>query len=189
MMIWYIAAAFVVLLVSLFAYVAARPDTFRVHRTTNIDAPPERIFSLINDFRKWGSWSPYEQLDPAMKRTYGGESSGKGAIYEWAGNRKAGKGRMEIAHTSPPSAIVIRLDFVRPFETQNIVEFTLEVDGDSTKATWAMRGSNPYVAKLMQLFVSMDTIIGKDFERGLANLKSIAEREAAQFVPQFASTG
>jgi len=188
-MIWFMAILFVVLFVAFVACVATRPDTFRVQRTTSIDAPPETIFPLISDFRQWESWSPYEQLDPGMKRTYSGERSGKGAVYEWAGNRKAGEGRMEIAHTSPFSAVVIRLDFVRPFESQNIVEFKLQPDGGSTKATWSMRGSNPWIAKLMQLFVSMDSMVGKDFERGLARLKSIAEGEVARAVPRYASTG
>ncbi|MEX2123207.1 MAG: SRPBCC family protein [Woeseia sp.] len=185
-MIGYIVIA-LILLVVLFAYVATRPDTFRVQRMTVIDATPEKIFPLINDFRKFTSWSPYEQLDPAMKRTFSGKVSGKGAVYKWDGNRKAGEGRMEIAHTSPPFAVVIRLDFVRPFETHNIVEFALDAEGRSTKVTWAMRGSNPYIAKLMQLFFSMDRLVGKDFERGLANLKSIVEEQTVQAVPQLAS--
>jgi carbon monoxide dehydrogenase subunit G len=187
-MIGYIVIA-LVLLVVLFAYVATRPDTFRVQRTTSIEAPPEKIFPLINDFRKFILWSPYEQLDPAMKRTYSGKLRGKGAVYRWEGNRKAGEGRMEIAHTSPPSAVVIRLDFVRPFETHNIVEFALDAEGRGTKVTWAMRGPNPFMAKLMQLFFNMDRLVGKDFERGLANLKSVAEEQAVQAVPQLASTG
>jgi len=182
-MIGYIVIA-LILLVVLFAYVATRPDTFRVQRSMSIEAPPEKIFPLINDLRKFSLWSPYEDLDPAMKRTYSGKLSGKGAAYAWKGNRKAGEGRMEVAHTSPPSAVVMRLDFVRPFEAHNIVEFSLETEGDATKVTWAMRGSNDYFAKLLQLFFSMDKLVGNDFEKGLANLKTIAEAQAKDEAPR-----
>ena len=173
-----------ILLVVLFAYVATRPDTFRVQRSMSIEAPPEKIFPLINDLRKFSSWSPYEELDPAMKRTYSGKLSGKGAVYAWQGNRRAGEGRIEVAHASPPSAVVMRLDFVRPFEAHNIVEFSLQSEGGATKVTWTMRGSNDYFAKLLQLFFSMDKLVGKDFERGLANLKSIAEAQAKDEAPR-----
>jgi hypothetical protein len=187
-MILYTIAA-VVAVASLLTYVATRPDTFRVQRSTIIDAPPERIFPFIEDFRKFGAWSPYEQLDPAMKRTYSGPDRGKGAVYEWDGRRKAGKGRMEIAHTSAPYMAVIRLDFVKPFETQNIVEFTLHSEGTSTRVTWAMRGANPYVAKLMQLVFNMERLVGNDFEAGLANLKTLAERQSDDVVPRLVSAG
>jgi hypothetical protein len=111
-----------------------------------------------------------------MKRTYSGAATGKGAVYEWEGNNKAGKGRMEITDTSPPSKVTINLDFVKPFEAHNIVEFTLQAEGDSTNITWAMHGPSPYVAKVMGIFFNMDTMIGKDFETGLANMKAIAEK-------------
>jgi hypothetical protein len=191
-MIGYIVIA-LILLVALFAYIATRPDTFRVQRSVSIEAPPGKIFPLINDLRKFASWSPYEELDLAMKRKYSGKPSGKGAVYAWQGNRKAGEGRMEIAHASPPSSVVMRLDFVRPFEAHNIVEFSLEARGaGSTEVTWAMRGSNDYFAKLLQLFFSMDKLVGKDFERGLANLKSIAEAQADETprrAPRLVSAG
>jgi len=116
----------VVLIAALLVYAATRPDTFRVKRATNIKAPPEKIFALINDFHSWGSWSAYEQKDPAMKRTYSGAANGEGAVYEWEGDKNVGKGRMEIAETSPPSKVMIKLDFIKPFETHNIAEFTME---------------------------------------------------------------
>jgi hypothetical protein len=172
----------------LLAFVATRPDTFRVQRTTVIDATPERIFPFLEDFRKYGLWSPYEQVDPSMSRTYSGSKSGKGAVYEWEGKGKAGKGRMEIAHTSPPLMAVIRLDFTRPFQTQNIVEFTLRPEGSSTSVSWAMRGANPYIAKLIQLVINTDRLLGRDFETGLANLKALTEKDADS-MPRLASAG
>lgn len=171
-----IAIVVVVLLVALLVFAAAKPDTFRVQRATSIKAPPEKIFALINDLHSWGSWSPYEKLDPAMKRTHSGAANGKGAVYEWEGNRNIGKGRMEITNTSPPSKVTFKLDFIKPFEAHNIAEFTLETKGDSTNVTWAMFGPSPYIAKVMSIFVSMDSMVGGQFEEGLANLKTIAER-------------
>lgn len=166
----------VVLVAAVLIYAATRPDTFRVQRTTSIKAPPEKIFPLINDFHNFGAWSPYEKKDPNMKRTLSGATHGKGAVYEWEGDYNVGKGRMEITETSPPSRVTIKLDFVKPFETHNIVEFTLEPQGDSTSVTWAMHGPSPYVAKVMHVFFDMDSMVGKDFETGLANLKAIAEK-------------
>jgi len=170
-----IVIAIVVLLSALLAYAATKPGIFRVQRATSIKAPPERIFALINDFHRWGSWSPWEKLDPAMKRTHSGAASGKGAVYEWEGNGKVGAGRMEITDTSP-SKVIIKLDFIRPFEGHNIAEFSLDAAGDSTGVTWAMHGPNRYLSKLMSVFLNMDRMIGKDFETGLANLKTNAEQ-------------
>ena len=175
-MIKVIAIAVGVLIAALLVFAATKPDTFRVQRATSIKAPPEKIFALINDFHSWGSWSPYEKKDPAMKRTHSGASNGKGAVYEWDGNKEIGKGSMEITKSSPPSKVTIKLEFVKPFEAHNIVEFTLEPKGDSTTVTWAMHGPAPYLAKLMSIFFSMDRMVGKDFETGLANLKTVAEK-------------
>jgi hypothetical protein len=174
-MIKMIALVVAVLVAGIVVLAATRPDTFRVARATSIKAPPETIFGFIDDFRRWGSWSPYEKLDPAMKRTYGGAASGKGAVYEWAGNGKVGAGRMEIADTASPSKVVIKLDFIKPFEGHNIAEFTLEPGNDATKVVWSMHGPSPFIAKVMGLFINMDRMIGKDFETGLANLKAAAE--------------
>jgi len=171
-----VAIAVVVLLAALLVFAATRPDTFRVQRATNIKAPPEKIFPLIADFHSWGSWSPWEKLDPAMKRTHSGAANGKGAVYAWEGSGKVGAGRMEITQSSPPSRVIIKLDFIKPFEGHNIAEFALQAQGDSTNLTWAMHGPNPYIAKVMQIFFSMDSMVGKDFEAGLANMKAIAEK-------------
>jgi uncharacterized protein YndB with AHSA1/START domain len=183
-----ILAVVVVLLVIVVAAVlgvaATKPDAFRVERTASIKAPPEKIFALINDLHGWGAWSPYEKKDPAMKRTFSGAASGKGAIYEWDGNKNVGKGRMEITETSPPSRILIKLDFISPFEGHNTAEFTMNPKGDATSVTanvttnvtWAMDGPAPFVSKVMQVFINLDSMIGKDFEEGLANLKNLAEK-------------
>ena len=170
-----IAIIVVVLIAAILGYAMTMPDSFRVQRTTSIKAPPEKIFSIINDFHRWGSWSPWDKMDPEMKRTYSGAASGKGAAYAWQGNSKVGEGRMEIADTSP-SKVTIKLDFMKPFEAHNTVEFTLEPKGDSTNVTWAMYGPSEFITKVMGVFVSMDKMVGKDFETGLANLKAVAEK-------------
>ncbi|MBK8767239.1 MAG: SRPBCC family protein [Burkholderiaceae bacterium] len=166
----------VVLIGALLAYAATRPDSFRVERATVIKAPPAKVFALIDDFHQWAGWSPWEKLDPAMKRSHSGAASGKGAVYAWEGNGDVGAGRMEILETTAPSRVLIRLDFIKPFEARNTAEYTLRPEGEATRVTWAMYGPAPFVSKLMQVFVSMDAMIGKDFEQGLANLKALAER-------------
>jgi uncharacterized protein YndB with AHSA1/START domain len=155
---------------------ATKPDTFSVRRVTTVRAPPEKIFPLINDFQQWGTWSPWEDKDPAMKRTYSGAGSGKGAVYAWDGNKNVGTGRMEILEVSAPSKIVIKLDFFKPFEAHNTAEFTMLPQGDATSLTWLMHGPAPFMSKVMQVFMNMDKMIGKDFEAGLANLKKLTER-------------
>jgi hypothetical protein len=171
-----VVIAVVVLIAGVLVFAARKPDTFRVQRATAIGAAPDKIFPLINDFKNWGSWSPYEKKNPAMKRTFSGQTSGKGAVYAWDGNSQVGKGRIEIIDTSAPARVTIKLDMIKPMEGHNIVHFTLESHGGATQITWAMRGSCAYVAKLMSLFCDMDKMIGKDFETGLENLKALAER-------------
>jgi uncharacterized protein YndB with AHSA1/START domain len=170
-----IAALVVVVLGAVVAYAATRPDRMHVARQARIQAPAERIFPLIADFRSWALWSPYEKLDPAMQRHFAGAEKGEGAIYEWAGTGKAGAGRMEITETTP-DRIRIALDFTRPMRTSNVAEFTLVPDGDATRVEWAMDGPAPLVARVMGLFLDMDKLIGGDFETGLANLKAATER-------------
>lgn len=169
-------AIVVVLIVAILVFAATKPDTFRVQRSASINAPSEKIFALINDLHSWVSWSPWEKMDPAIKRTYSGAASGKGAVYEWEGNREVGKGRMEITDTSSPSRVTIKLDFIKPFESHNIAEFTLDAKGGSTNITWAMHGPTPYMAKVCHIFFSMDSLVGKQFEAGLANMKTLAEK-------------
>jgi len=158
------------------AYAATRPDTFRVERSTGIKAQPEKIFAVLNDFKQWGAWSPWEKKDPAMKRSYGASTSGKGATYAWEGNKEVGQGSMEISGTTAPTLVTIQLHFIKPFEGHNQVDFRLEPQGETTKVTWDMRGPAPYITKLMSTFFDMDKMIGKDFEAGLASLKTLAEK-------------
>jgi len=162
------------------ALAATKPNTFTVQRAITVKAPPERIFPLINDFRQWVTWSPYENKDPALKRSYSGAPNGKGAVYGWEGNKNVGSGRMEILDASAPSKIVIKLDFFTPFEGHNTAEFTMLPQGDATNATtnvaWLMHGPSPFIGKIMQVFINMDRMIGKDFEAGLANLKRLTEK-------------
>ena len=155
---------------------ASKPDTFSVQRATTVRAPAEKIFALINDFHRWGTWSPYEARDPAMKRSYSGSASGVGAVYGWDGNNNVGAGRMEILDASAPAKIVIKLDFFRPFEGHNTAEFTMLPQGDATNVTWVMHGPASLMSKLMQVFMNLDRMIGKDFEVGLASLKQLTEK-------------
>lgn len=170
-----IAAILVVGIAAIMIVAAGRPDTFHVQRATNIKAPPEKIFPLIADFQAWDGWSPWEKKDPAMKRNFSGAASGKGAVYEWEGNKEVGQGRMEIADALSPSKVVINLDFVKPFEGHNVATFTLEPQGDTTNVTWSMDGESPFIAKVIGVFCDMDSMVGKEFETGLANLKALAE--------------
>ena len=163
------------LIVAVLGFAATRPNALRVQRAASIKAPPEKIFPLINDLRRWTAWSPYEKKDPALKRIHGGAPDGKGAVYEWEGNKEVGKGRMEITDSAPPLKDTIKLDFIKPFEGHNIAEFTLEPRGDATNVTWTMHGPMPFVSKLMSVFINLDRMIGADFEAGLANLKAAAE--------------
>jgi len=171
-----IAIVLVVAIAITLILAATKPDTFSVQRATTVKAPPERIFPLINDSHQRGTWSPYENKDPALKRSYSGTASGKGAVYAWEGNKDVGSGRMEILDASAPSKIVIKLDFFTPFEAHNTAEFTMLPQGDATNVTWLMHGPLPFMGKIMHVFVNMDRMVGKDFEIGLANLKRLAEK-------------
>ena len=171
-----IAVVIVIALAVVLIIASRRPDDFRIERSATIDASPETIFALINDFHQWRSWSPWEAKDPALKRTYSGDASGKGAVYAWEGNRNVGSGRMEIVEAKAPSKIVIKLDFIKPFEGHNIAEFTLTADANATVVNWAMTGPSIFFSKVMQVFMSLDRMIGKDFEAGLANLNKLAAK-------------
>ena len=165
----------VVVVVAVLAYAALQPDTFRVTRSATIDAPPEKVYPLIADFHKWTTWSPWENRDPAMQRTFGGAASGKGATYAWAGNREVGEGRMEITDATTPSKVTIKLDFLQPFEGHDVTEFVLVPQGNATQVTWTMQGPATFLTKLMGVFFSMDRMIGKDFEAGLEKMKTAAK--------------
>ncbi len=170
-----IAVLLVVVVAGLLIYAATKPDAFRVERSIAIKAPPEKILAQVGDLRGWAAWSPYERKDPAMKRTFSGAPAGKGAVYEWDGNKNVGQGRMEILDATP-SKVTLKLDFLKPFEAHNTAEFTAVPGRDTTTVTWAMYGPSPYFAKVMQTVVSMDSMVGKDFEAGLQSLKTVAEK-------------
>jgi hypothetical protein len=153
-----------------------KPDKFLIQRSATVTAGPEKIFPHINNFHKWASWSPWEKLDPGMKRTFDGSPSGKGAVYEWSGKGKAGAGRMEIVESDQPGKVAIKLDFIKPFEGHSMAEFHLQPKGGSTEVTWAMHSPVNFMMKVMHVFMNMDKMVGKDFESGLANLKTLAER-------------
>lgn len=175
-MLIFIGIAIALVMTVLLLYAATKPDTFRVQRSIGINAPPERIFPHINDLTKWGGWSPWEKMDPAMKKTASGAPQGKGALYGWNGNNQVGKGRMEILESIPPSKILIQLDFLKPFEAHNRAEFTLTAQEGSTTVTWAMYGPQPYMAKVMGLLFNCEKMVGPQFETGLTNLKMLTEQ-------------
>jgi hypothetical protein len=169
------AIVIAILIAGFLVYASTRPNTFRFARTARVNAPPEAIFPLINDYRNWTLWSPYEHRDPALKRTFSGAAAGRGAIYAWEGNKNVGSGRMEIVDTSP-NKIIIKLDFFAPFKANNIAEFTLEPKGAATDVTWAMHGPVPFIGKIMHLVIDCDKMVGKDFATGLESMKAVAER-------------
>jgi uncharacterized protein YndB with AHSA1/START domain len=171
-----IAVILAIAIIAVLVLAATKPGALRVQRSVSIKAPAETIFSLINDFHQWRSWSPYENKDPAMKRTYSGAERGKGAVYAWDGDKNVGSGRMEILEASTPQKIVIKLDFFKPFEGHNTAEFTMLPQGDGTHVTWLMHGPANFMSRLIQVFMNLDNMIGKDFEAGLANLKTITEK-------------
>lgn len=156
--------------------VATRPDSFHIERSTMAKAPPDIPFALVNDFKKWAQWSPYERLDPEMKKTFEGAPSGQGAVYAWSGNDHAGEGRMTIEKSEPPSLVSIRLEFTKPFAATNTATFRFARDGDATKLTWAMDGKNTFGGKAASLFMDLDKMVGADFEKGLAALKALSEQ-------------
>jgi uncharacterized protein YndB with AHSA1/START domain len=171
-----IALVLVLLFIGILGMAAMQPDTFSVTRSLAISAPPEKILALVGDFRQWQRWSPWERLDPNMQRVHSGAASGKGAAYAWSGNDDVGQGKMEITDLTPPSRLVIKLDFIKPFASSNVTEFSFLPRDGQTQVTWTMSGPMPFISKIMSVFVSMDRLIGKDFDKGLVQLKAEAEK-------------
>lgn len=171
-----IVVVLLVAVVGVVALAAMKPDSLRVQRSTTIKAAPDRIFALINDFKAWPQWSPYETKDPNMQRTLSGAESGPGSVYEWRGDKNVGQGRMEITKSTAPTEVVIKLDFLKPFEAHNTARFSLVPQGDATEITWAMDGPSSFITKVMGVFLNLDKMIGTDFETGLANLKRLTEQ-------------
>jgi uncharacterized protein YndB with AHSA1/START domain len=176
----WILVAIAVLLVVFVIVVAMQAPTFRVARSSTIAAPPEAVFAEVNDLRRWEAWNPWGKLDPAMTLTYDGPAAGEGASYAWAGNNKVGQGRMTITDSRPGERVRTRLEFIKPFAATNTAEFEFKPAGagDATDVTWSMTGERNFMFKLMGLFMSMDKMIGRDFEKGLADLKAVAEASA-----------
>lgn len=170
-----IAIVVAVLIAIVLIYAATKPDTFHVERTIDVKAPPEKLFALVNDFHQWEAWSPYNK-DPAMKKTYSGSASGKGAMYAWEGNKDVGRGEITITDTTPPKEIVMALHMIAPFEGRNHVVLSFDAKGDSTKVTWALEDQHTYLLKIISTFLNLDRMIGGDFEVGLAKLKAAAEK-------------
>jgi hypothetical protein len=172
--------AFAGVAAALVAIVALQPSAFHIARTAVISAPAAAVFAQVNDFRNWQAWSPWEDIDPAMKRTYEGASAGSGAVYSWAGNNQVGEGRMTITESHPSDLIRIKLEFLKPFAATHTAEFTFTPERDNTVVTWSMTGNNNFVAKGIALFMNMDKMIGSQFEKGLAQLGQVAEAAAPE---------
>lgn len=164
-----------VLIVLAGVIVALQPSTFRVTRSALIAAPPAAAFEQVVDFQKWLEWSPWEKLDPAMKRSLSSPSSGPGATYTWVGNKNVGEGSMTLIESRPPEYIRIQLDFLKPFKCTNNVEFTFQSEGEQTRVTWTMSGANNFMSKAIGLVMSMDKMVGGNFEEGLRKMKEVAE--------------
>jgi Polyketide cyclase / dehydrase and lipid transport len=170
-----ILVALTVIVVLFVAVVAMRPADFRIARSAAMAAPAAEVFGQVNDFHKWNAWSPWAKIDPTMKQTYEGPPAGTGAIYAWSGDGKVGQGRMTLTESRPSDLIRIKLEFLRPFKATNTSEFTFKPQGNQTMVTWSMSGKNNFVFKAFGMFMNMDKMVGGDFEKGLAQLKSVVE--------------
>jgi hypothetical protein len=175
-----ILIAVAVIIVVMVVIVALQPTEFRVARSTTISAPAPAVFAQVNDFHKWEAWNPWGKIDPAMKQTYEGAPAGIGAIYTWAGNNEVGEGRMTLTESRPSELIRIKMESFKPFAGISTAEFTFKPEGNQTAVTWRMSGENNFMAKAMHLFMNMDKMIGGQFDKGLAQMKSIVEAAPKQ---------
>jgi hypothetical protein len=171
---WILAAVAAVVVIFL-AVVALQPSDFRIERSATMAAPAPAVFAQVNDLRSWQAWSPWEKIDPQLKRTYEGPQAGTGAAYAWAGNQDVGEGRMTITESRPGERILINLEFFKPFAATNTAEFSFKPAGDATAVTWSMTGKNNFLSKAICLFVNMDRMVGGMFEQGLQQMKSVVE--------------
>jgi hypothetical protein len=167
-----------IVVAALAGVISTRPSTFTLQRTATIQAPADIPFAMVNDFHRWGEWSPWEKLDPNQSRTFTGANAGLDSVYEWSGNDKVGKGRMTIEESKPSELVRIRLEFLEPWEANNTTTFSFMPTGDGVTVTWKMEGRNTFMGKAFSLVMDMDSMVGKDFESGLANMKKAAEAEA-----------
>lgn len=170
----------VVIIVILVVIIAIQPATYQVERSTTISAPAAVVFAQVNDFHKWNAWSPWAKLDPAMKQTFEGAPAGTGAVYSWAGNKEVGEGRMAITESHPSDLVRIKLEFLKPFAARSTTEFTFTPQGNQTSVKWKMSGENNFMTKAFHLVMNMDKMIGSDFEKGLAQMKAVAEAAPKQ---------
>lgn len=175
-----VAAVAFLIIVAVLIFASTRPDSFRIERSARIAAPAANVFPLINDFHQWAQWSPWENLDPNMKKTYSGSPMGPGSVYEWTGNNKVGEGRMTILDSKPGEIVSLKLEFFKPFKATNQGTFTLTPADSGTNVNWSMEGKNLFVGKVFSLFMDMDKMVGKDFEKGLANLNAVALAETGK---------
>jgi len=176
---WQIILTAAVVVVALFLiFVATRPSDFRVTRAGRIAAPAEVVFANVNDLHKWEAWSPWAKMDPNAKSAFSGPESGPGASMTWSGNKKVGEGRMTITDSRPHDVIRLKLEFLRPFKATNAAEFTFKPEGGQTQVTWTMSGKNNFMGKAFGLFVDCEKMVGRDFEKGLANLNSASQAMA-----------
>ena len=175
-----ILAVVALVIVILVIVIALQPGEFRIARSTKISAPPPVVFAQVNDFRRWQAWNPWGKLDPAMKVSYEGTRAGVGAAYSWSGNNEVGEGRMTIIESRPHELIRVKLEFLKPFAATNTAEFTFKPEANETMTTWSMFGEKNFMAKAIHLFISMENMIGGQFEKGLADMKVAAETAAKQ---------
>ncbi|UUO08880.1 SRPBCC family protein [Blastopirellula sp. J2-11] len=183
-----VVVALVILVVIVVIAAMMQPNEFTVQRSLPISAPPEIVFSHINDLKKWEAWSPWEKLDPDMRKTYTDNVVGEGASYSWDGDSNIGEGSLTIVKSTPDQQIDMDLKFIRPFACENDVVFTFVPNAGQTTITWKMDGKNTFFSKVMCLFMSMDNMVGSQFAEGLENLKKIAEEEAKPTSPEAADT-
>ena len=170
-----ILLAIAVIVVVLVVVIVTRPADFFLSRSTTISAPPQAVFPQVNDLHNWEAWSPWAKIDPAMKTTFAGPVAGTGAIYTWAGNSKVGEGRMTIVESRPSELVRIKLEFMKPFAATNATEFTFQPQGNQTGVTWSMSGKRNFMSKAMSLVMSMEKMIGGQFETGLQQMKAVVE--------------
>jgi len=164
--------------VAILAIAGTRPSAYHVERSATMSAPPAVVHLIVNDFHKFPEWSPWQKIDPNVKTSIGGSGVGPGSSFSWVGNNKVGEGRMTITSTSPPNDVAMKLDFIKPYTSTCDVNFHIQPEGNGSKVTWAMDGNSNLMEKVMTLFLSMDSMVGKDFDRGLANLKQLSESNA-----------
>lgn len=165
-----------VLIIGLVIFIAIQPADFTITRSATMAAPPAEVFAQVNNFKNWETWSPWEKMDPNLKRTYGGPESGEGATYAWAGDSNVGEGNMTITESKLDELVVIRLEFIKPMAATNTTEFTFKQEGEGTAVTWTMSGNNNFVGKAFSLVMDIEEMVGGQFNQGLSNLKAVVEK-------------